>query len=60
MFAPGTFKLLEYPKEVRKRYCIFDDCGCIIGVKDDAPPDIKEAYEADKKISDEWATLGID
>ncbi len=43
MFEPGTFKLLEYPEEDRERYCIFDDCGFIIGVKDDAPPDIKQA-----------------
>ncbi len=53
-------KLAKYADIESFKYFIFDEYGDLIGVKDDAPPDIKEAYEADKKISDEWAALGID
>ena len=60
MKAFSESRLAKYADVDILKYFIFDECGDLIGVKDDAPPDIKEAYEADKKISDEWATLGID
>ena len=60
MKAFSESKLAKYEDIESLKYFIFDEYGDLIGVKDDAPPDIKEAYEADKKIDEKWAELGID
>lgn len=59
-WAPGTFELEKFTFEEFERYGIFDDLGELIGVKDDAPPEFKEAYEHDKKKRAEFEALGID
>ena len=41
MKAFSESKLAKYADIESLKYFIFDDCGFIIGVKDDAPPDIK-------------------
>lgn len=60
MFAPGALKLADFSLEEIEKYAILDDMGCIIGVKEDAPPDFKEAYEAAQKLFALWESLGID
>ena len=59
-WAPGTFELEKFTFEEFERYGLFDDLGELIGVKDDAPPEFKEAYEHDKKKRAEFEALGID
>ena len=60
MHAFNGTRLAKYTKEELLTYGIFDDMGCLVGIKDDAPPEFKAAYEADKKKDDEWEALGID
>ena len=60
MIAYSESALAKIPMEDFRKYGIFDEWGTIIGVKDDAPADFKEAYEHDKKIEEEWEALGID
>ena len=59
MIAFSESKLAKYTNEECERYGVFDDLGFIIGVKDDAPADFKEAYEADKKMYDDALARGI-
>ena len=59
MLAPGKMKLASFSIEEYERYGILDDVGCIISVKDDAPAEFKEAFEADKKRVDDMESLGL-
>lgn len=59
MIAPDDAKLFQYPTEDILRYCILDNEGSIIGVKEDAPPKFKEAYEHDKKMYDDALKNGV-
>ena len=59
MVDPNEIKLWQFPKEVRERYCLFDEDGFLAGVKDDAPPEFKEAYEYDKKRDEEREAMGL-
>ena len=59
MLAPGQTKLEQFSIEVFEKYSIFNDVGDIIGVKDDAPTNFKEAYEHDKKMKDELWEQGF-
>ena len=60
MHLPDEFKLYQFSDDEYGKYGIFDADGCIIGVKDDAPPEFKEAYEHDMKKRAEPETSGID
>ena len=60
MHVPDEFKLYQFSDDEYDKYGIFDEDGCIIGVKDDAPPEFKEAYEYDKNKEAEWEALGIE
>ena len=60
MWTVNDIKLKGYSNEEYERYGIFDDLGFIIGVKDDAPAEFKDAYEADKKIFEEMEAKGLD
>ena len=60
LVTPEQVKLSAFSIEEFERYGLFDEDGCIIGVKDDAPADFKEAYEHDKETEEELAALGID
>ena len=59
-WAPDTFELYKFSPEEFERYGLFDDLGELIGVKDDAPPEFKEAYEHDKELHAKFEALGID
>lgn len=59
-WAPGTFEMEKFSLEEFEQYGLFDDLGEIIGVKDDAPPEFKEAYEHDKELHAKFEALGID
>lgn len=60
MHAYGEAKLDKYRLDDIWEYLIFDEDGILAGIKDDAPQDLKEAYEENKKIQAEWAAEGID
>ncbi len=60
VLAYGESKFWQYPIEEIRKYCLFDEFGSIIGVKETAPADFKEAYEEHRKRRDEWEKLGID
>ncbi len=60
VLAYDESKFWQYPIEEIEQYCLFDEFGSIIGVKETAPADFKKAYEEDKKRSDELEKLGID
>ena len=60
MIAYSESKFWQYPLEEIKRYCLHDEYGSVIGVKEDAPADFKAAYAAEEERSREWETLGID
>ena len=53
-------KLTGYTSMEIMKYGIFDDDGVLIGVKEDAPADFKEAYEVDKKLCKKWEAQGLD
>ena len=59
LVTPEQVKLSAFSIEEFERYGLFDEDGCIIGVKEDAPPKFKEAYEYDKKKEAEWEALGL-
>ena len=60
MYLFSEMRLAKYKKEEILNYGVFDKMGCLVGVKEDAPPEFKEAYEHDKKMDEEWEALGID
>ena len=60
MHAFNETRLAEYTQEELLTYGLFDDLGCLVGVKENAPVEFKLAYEADKQKAKEWETLGID
>ena len=60
MTAYGESKFWQYPSEERERYCIYSEHGYIIGVKEEAPEEFKEAYAAEEERERKWAELGID
>ena len=60
MYLFSEMRLAKYKKEEILNYGVFDNMGCLVGVKEDAPPEFKEAYEHDKKMDEEWEALGID
>lgn len=60
MLLPGQTKLSAFSIEEYERYGLLDDVGCIVGVKDDAPAEFKEAYEADKKFYQKMEAEGLD
>lgn len=59
MIAFTESKFWQYPVEYIEKYCLFDEYGSICGTKEDAPPEFKEAYEADKKMYDDALKRGI-
>ena len=60
MHVFGESELDKYTTEDILKHGVFDDMGCLVGIKDDAPADFKVAYEADKKKNKKWEELGID
>ena len=61
MIAPNALKIFSYSEEEFRQYGQFKDMdGDLIGVKDDAPDDFKEAYEEYVKHCEEKKLLGID
>ncbi|MBR0261028.1 MAG: hypothetical protein IJQ85_04450 [Selenomonadaceae bacterium] len=60
MMAYSESELAKISMEDFWKYAIFDEWGIIIGVKEDAPAEFKEAYEHDKKIEEEAWAKGID
>ena len=60
MLAPGVLKMVEFTVEEREKYGVFDEDGWLIGIKEDAPAEFKEAWEQDKKIEAELWERGID
>ena len=60
MMLPGEMKLAKFSVEEREEYGVFDEYGFMIGIKEDAPADFKEAYECDKKRAEERWAKGID
>ena len=59
MLLASDTKLWQYPVDDIMKYCIFEN-GDIVGVKDDAPAEFKEAYDWEKKKEKERWTKGID
>ena len=61
MLAYSEFEFFSvYSYNDRKCYCLYDDFGCIIGVKEEAPAEFKAAYEEYRKKREEWEAAGID
>ena len=60
MTAFSESKLAKYTDKEFEEYGIFDDLGTIIGVKDDAPADFKQAYEEYKEHCQKMEDLGLD
>ena len=60
MIAFSESALAKYTFEEISVYGVFDEDGVLVGVKEDAPPDFKEAYEKDKKIRENRQALGLD
>ena len=60
MMAFSESKMTKYTSMEIRQYGVFDDDGILIGVKEDAPADFKEAYEADKKFRKKWEDAGVD
>ena len=61
MLPYGEFKFWNrYSSDERERYCLFDEYGCIVGIKENVPSDFKEAYKEYEKIKLEWEERGID
>ena len=60
MVAFGKLKIDKYPIEEFKKYGLFDDMYEIIGVKEDAPTEFKEAYEEYRAHCEKMEELGID
>lgn len=59
MLAFSKSKLAKIPDEIFMKYGVFDEYGDIVGVKEDAPAEFKEAYEHDKKMYDDTLAQGI-
>ena len=55
--APGMYKFWDYDANVFKQYCVYNEYGELIELSDDAPPDVKKAFEEyvskEKKIHEE-------
>ena len=60
LLAYGQSKLSKFSDEEFEKYGVFDEVDDIVGVKEDAPPEFKEAYEADKKMREELRAQGFD
>ena len=60
MHAFNEMKLAKYTKEEVLVYGVFDDMGCLVGAKKEAPAEFKMAYEIDKQKNKEVEMLGID
>ena len=60
VLAPGTLKMAKFTIEEREKYGVFDEDGWLIGVKEDAPAEFKEAWSADRKLEAEMWEQGID
>ncbi len=60
MIAYSESKFWQYPSEEMERYCIYSEHGYIIGVKEDAPAEFKEAWAAEEERNRKWEALGID
>ena len=58
MLLASDTKLWQYPVDDIMKYCIFEN-GDIVGVKDDAPAEFKEAYDWEKKKDKERWAAGI-
>ena len=59
MVAYSELKLVKFSDETVEKYGLFDNWGILIGIKDDAPADFKEAYEHDKKMYDDALKNGV-
>ena len=44
-FAQGMYKFWDYETDFFVKYCIYDENGDLIEVKNDAPDDFKKAFE---------------
>ena len=60
MLLPNEVKLAKFSIEEYEKYGVFDNEGWIVGVKENAPDEFKEAYEWDKKKNEDRWKLGID
>lgn len=52
-------KLAQLPDEGIFKYGLFDNCGTLIGFKDDAPDEFKKAFEHSRKIREDAKKQGI-
>ena len=52
-------KKAQLPADKVLKYGIFDRYGTLVGFKEEAPVEFKEAYEHDKKMRDESLEQGI-
>ena len=59
MMLPGEMKMVKFSIEEREKYGIFDAEGWLVGVKESAPAEFKEAYEHDEKKEKEAWEQGI-
>ena len=59
MMAADKSKMAKFSVEEVFSYGIFDEDGSLVGAKDDAPAEFKEAFEADKKMYDDALAQGI-
>ena len=60
MLLPNEVKLAKFSIEEHEKYGVFDNEGWLVGVKENAPDEFKEAYEWDEKKNEERWKLGID
>ena len=47
---------IQYVKE----YGIYDEDGCLVGMKETAPEEVKKSFEEYQKKREEWEAMGID
>ena len=59
MIKPGVLKMMNFSLDEFEKYGVYDEWGELVGVKDDAPADFKEAWAADQKLYDEAEKNGI-
>ena len=59
MVAYSELQMVKFRDEEIKKHGVFDNWGFLIGIKEDAPEELKEAWLADKKMYDDAAKKGI-
>lgn len=59
MVAYDEMEMSKFSFEEIEKYARYDNFGCLIGMSDDAPEELKTAYEADEKKIADLAAKGI-